>query len=327
MSAAGMIPVSTPVGNNPVPEFAALNALKGRLPLTGSVVISGAGLGLPGLGKHVFDDHNILDILSGEMRIEPLPTGTRQGMLEKRPVRLVKSEAGAIMQTIDDMDLTLKLAGQRGTFDPAGEFGMPQERLEAIDISTQLAIAAGIEALRDAGIPLVMAYKQTSTGSYLPDRWKLPESLADETGVIFASAFPGLDRMADEAEQFYQSQAVFKQVEELRRMLVLIPVQQADLKATFENRIAELEAEAARLDYHFDRRYIFRVLTMGHSQFAEYIGSARPQYARKCRLRIHHPCRSHCRRLDPARACPARGDCRRVTTSSAAASRNGSAHP
>ena len=47
--------------------------MDGRLPITGSVVISGAGLGLPGRGKHVFDDNNILDILNGEMRIEPLP--------------------------------------------------------------------------------------------------------------------------------------------------------------------------------------------------------------------------------------------------------------
>jgi malonyl CoA-acyl carrier protein transacylase len=250
--------------------------MDGRLPLTGSVVISGAGLGLPGRTKHVFDDNNILDILNGSMRIEALPVETRQGMLDKHPTRLVKSDAGAIMQPIDDMELTLKLAGQRGTFDPASEFGLPKDRLEAIDISTQLAIAAGIEALRDAGIPLVMAYKPTSTGSTLPDRWKLPERLADETGVIFASAFPGLDRMADESEKFYQSQALLKQIEELRSMARLIPAGQADLKTSFENRISELEAEAARLDYHFDRRYVFRVLTMGHSQFAEYIGARGP---------------------------------------------------
>ena len=42
---------------------------------------------------------------------------------------------------------------------------MPEERVEALDISTQLAIAAGIEALRDAGIPLVMNYKKTSRGT------------------------------------------------------------------------------------------------------------------------------------------------------------------
>ncbi len=248
----------------------------GRLPLTGSVVISGAGLGLPGRGRRVFDDGNILSLLRGEMRIEPLPEETRRAMLEKRPVRLVKSEAGAVMQEIDDLDLTLKLAGQRGEFNPVEEFGIPQDRFEAIDISTQLAIAAGIEALRDAGIPLVMAYKRTTTGSFLPDRWKLPEALADETGVIFASAFPGLDRMAEDASRFYEDRSLRRQLEELRRMSALVSAQQADLKQAFEKRIAELEAEIGRLDYHLDRRYIFRVLAMGHSQFAEYIGARGP---------------------------------------------------
>ncbi len=263
---------AAPVRAQAVPASSA----DGRPPLTGSVVISGAGLGLPGRGKHVFDDNNILSMLNGEMRIEPLPIETRQAMLDKSPIRLVKSESGAEMQTIEDIDQTIKLGGQRGTFDPAGEFGLPQDRLEAIDISTQLAIAAGIEALRDAGIPLVMAYKQTSTGSHLPDRWKLPAALADETGVIFASAFPGLERMADEAARFYESQTLVRQLEELRRMLALVPAGQTELRAAFTRRIVELETEVNRLDYHFDRRFIFRILAMGHSQFAEYIGARGP---------------------------------------------------
>jgi len=248
----------------------------GRLPLTGSVVISGAGLGLPGLGRHVFDDGNILSILNGEMRIEPLPLESRQAMLEKSPIRLVKSEAGAEMQTIEEIEQTIKLAGQRGLFDPATEFGMPEERLEAVDISTQLAIAAGIEALRDAGIPLVMGYKQTSTGTWLPERFKLPEALADETGVIFGSAFPGLDRMADETSRFYESQILEKQRDEVRRLLALVPSGQSELRAGLEKRIGELESALKHLDYHFDRRFIFRVLSMGHSQFAEYIGARGP---------------------------------------------------
>ena len=56
---------------------------------------------------------------------------------------------------------------------------MKSERAEVLDITTRLAIAAGIEALRDAGIPLVMGYKQTSTGSYLPQRWTETYATAD----------------------------------------------------------------------------------------------------------------------------------------------------
>ena len=86
-------------------------------------------------------------------------------MLEKHVTRLVKSDAGAVMEEITDLDQVLKLAGQGGEFDLQEEFGVPEERVETLDVSTQLAIAAGIEALRDAGIPLVMQYKKTTTGS------------------------------------------------------------------------------------------------------------------------------------------------------------------
>ncbi|GAP06224.1 polyketide synthase [Anaerolinea thermolimosa] len=248
----------------------------GRLPLTGSVVISGAGLGLPGREKPVFTDDNIHHILRGEIRIEPLPENQRRHMLEKRVVRLIKSEAGAVMQMIDSLDQTIKLAGQRGKFDPVDDFGIPADRVEATDISTRLAIAAGIEALRDAGIPLVMRYRMTSKGTYLPDRWKLPEALADETGVIFASAFPGLDEMAREAGRYYTFRHLEDQITELEGILKLVPMEQTGLRATLEERIRTLKAQKDALDYHFDRRFIFRVLSMGHSQFAEYIGARGP---------------------------------------------------
>ena len=248
----------------------------GRLPLTGSVVISGAGLGLPGRNKAVFDDQNILSILKGEIRIEPLPEELRQRMVEKRPTRLEKSEAGAQMIPIENVDLTVKLGGQRGQFDPVEEFGIPAERMDACDITTQLAIAAGIEALRDAGIPLVMAYRKTSKGTYLPDRWRLPEALADETGVIFASAFPGLDEMAEEMSRYSEYRQVEKQLEEVRNILSLVAVDQAGVRALLRERIKALETRLKELDYHFDRRFVFRVLAMGHSQFAEYIGARGP---------------------------------------------------
>ncbi|TLN17874.1 acyltransferase domain-containing protein, partial [bacterium] len=210
----------------------------GRLPLTGSVVITGAGLGLPGSGKHVFEDDNVARILRGDQLIEPLSEAKRNAMLERRVTRLVKSEAGAQMVTIDSLDQTVKLAGQSGLFDLAAEFGVPLDRVEATDISTQLAIAAGVEALRDAGIPLVMNYKRTSTGSFLPNRWMLPEPLADETGVIFASAFPGMDRLAEESARFSEYQSLNNQLAELRSLQAQFPAQ-SDLQQALGTRVKE----------------------------------------------------------------------------------------
>ena len=72
------------------------------------------------------------------------------------------------------------------------EFGVDAARDAALDRTTRLALGAGLDALRDAGIPLVMRYQSTTLGTMLPEQWGLPESMRDDTGVIFASAFPGL---------------------------------------------------------------------------------------------------------------------------------------
>ena len=278
----------------------------GRLPLTGSVVISGAGLGLPGRDGAVFREDNIERVLRGDSFIEPLPEETRNRMVEKRVTRLVKSSAGALMVEIDNLDQTIHLAGQRGTFDLAEEFGLPGERVEAYDISTKLAIAAGIEALRDAGIPLMMRYRKTSKDTLLPDRWMLPPSLADETGVIFASAFPGLDHMAEEAERFYRHKNLSQQLVELRNLQALSEDSSTAVVKALTERINALEREQAQLDYHFDRRFVFRVLAMGHSQFAEYIGARGPNTA------VNAACASTTQAVSLAEDWIRAGRCRRV---------------
>jgi 3-oxoacyl-(acyl-carrier-protein) synthase/NAD(P)-dependent dehydrogenase (short-subunit alcohol dehydrogenase family)/acyl carrier protein len=252
----------------------------GMLPITGSVVISGAGLGLPGVGTHVFGDENIERILKGEMRIEPISKEARQAILDKHITRLVKSEAGAVMEEITDLDQVIKLAGQGGEFDLEAEFGVPPDRVDSLDISSKLAIAAGVEALRDAGIPLVMSYRKTTTGSYLPDRWKLPESMRDDTGIIFGSAFPGLNRVVEEADRFYEARILEKQLDEVKSLLAAAQKAKSGVDSNFldemRKRAEEIETKIKEVNYHFDRRYVFRILSMGHSQFAEYIGARGP---------------------------------------------------
>ena len=269
------------VENPPIPVHTSRRSgMPETLPITGSVVITGAGLGLPGRGHRVFEDENIDQLLKGDMRIEGLSETERKQMLEKHVTRLVKSEAGAVMEEITSFDQTLKLAGQGGKFDLSEEFGIPEERVEALDIATRLAIGAGMEALRDAGIPLVLHFRRTSKGTYLPDRWKLPQALQDETGVIFASAFPGLNSMAQEAERFYQTRMLESQLQELIALRESVdagdPTGQSPLAQNLQQRIQQLEMEIQKTPYQLDRKFVFQVLSMGHSQFAEYIGARGP---------------------------------------------------
>jgi 3-oxoacyl-(acyl-carrier-protein) synthase/NAD(P)-dependent dehydrogenase (short-subunit alcohol dehydrogenase family)/acyl carrier protein len=99
--------------------------------------------------------------------------------------------------------------------------------------------------------------------------------MRDDTGVIFASAFPGMDAFADEMERHYTDLARRQQLEALRSLRARV-TDAEPVAAELDHRIREIEALLAEDGYQFDRRFLFRVLSMGHSQFAEIIGARGP---------------------------------------------------
>ena len=242
------------------------------------VVITGAALGLPGTDR-IFDDTNVSRILRGDQFIAPIPTHFRQAMLDRRITRLLKSENGEpTFESINDIADVIKLAGRGGEFDLEKEFGVSADRAAALDRVTRLAMGAGIDALRDAGIPLVMRYKTTTRGTQLPDRWGLPDAMRDDTGVIFGSAFPGYDSFADEMSRYYADHARREQLTMLEslRARAVEGNGHSNLILEIDRRIAEARATIEKSPYIFDRRFLFKTLSMGHSQFAEFIGARGP---------------------------------------------------
>ncbi|MEI8166239.1 MAG: acyltransferase domain-containing protein, partial [Chloroflexales bacterium] len=170
--------VTTHNGNGAAPDLAALGALLAQLvqqagvtaptaapfdrntPPAGSVVISGTGLGLPGAEKPVMAADNVERILRGDRLIDLIPERFRRLMVAKHVTRVVKGEDGAgSFQAIDDSDEVIRLAARPGSFDLSAEYGVPAKLVEALDVTTQLAMAAGLDALREARIPLVQTFK------------------------------------------------------------------------------------------------------------------------------------------------------------------------
>jgi acyl transferase domain-containing protein/acyl carrier protein len=243
------------------------------------VVITGAAVGLPG-AERLFDDGNVARMLDGEQGIDVIPSRLRREILDKHITRLVKGDDGsASFETIDRPGDVIKLAARAGAFNLHEEFGVDGDRMPALGRDTQLAIAAGIDALRDAGIPLVLRYKTTTKGTQLPDRWSLPEELRDDTGIIFASAFPGLEEMADDATRAAVDQMRrerLEALESLRARMLDHGETDAVVLAEVERRIHDVSRQVEEEAYAFDRRFIFRVLSMGHSQLAELIGARGP---------------------------------------------------
>ncbi len=171
-------------------------------------VISGSALGLPGLGE-VFSEQAVDALLSGTNMIGDLSEDLKKAMVAKNIVRLVKHKSGGgEMVPVTETGEVIKLGGQMGDFD-ISEFGI-DERLEAaLDETSQLAIAAGLLALRDAGLPLVPRYRETTTGKKVTTGWTLPESVGKTTGVIFASAFAGQDALIDEVKASFEDDYQF----------------------------------------------------------------------------------------------------------------------
>ena len=277
------------------------------------VTITGAALGLPGTGR-IFDDGNVARILRGEQSIDVIPTRFRRAMLDKHITRLVKSDKGGpTFESIDNVADVIKLAGRGGDFDLEKEFGVSAERLAALDRATQLAMAAGLDALRDAGIPLVMRYKTTSKGTQLPERWGLPDAMRDETGVIFASVFPGFDSFADEMERYHKDRARRDQLAMLESMYARLVEGEgrSTVGQEMARRIDDLRADLAKEPYNFDRRFLFHILSMGHSQFAEFIGARGPN------TQINAACASTTQAVAVANDWIRAGRCRRVIVVSA----------
>ncbi|MFL6291162.1 MAG: type I polyketide synthase, partial [Thermoanaerobaculia bacterium] len=240
------------------------------------VVITGAALGLPGSEK-VFDDGNVGRILRGEQGIDAIPMRLRRAMTEKNVTRLIKSDEGGgpRFETIASPSEVIKLAARAGELDLARDFGLPEERLAAFDRTTRLAIGAGLDALRDAGIPLVLRYKTTTTGSRLPDRWGLPDDMRDDTGIIFASAFPGLDSLVGQMEHYHRDKTLRSRLADLEDLKARLAGGNG-MSSEIERRIREIRSEMERDPFTFDRRFLFQVLSMGHSQLAETIGARGP---------------------------------------------------
>ena len=123
-----------------------------------------------------------------------------------------------------------------------------------------------------------MRYKTTTKGTQLPERWGLPDALRDDTGVIFASAFPGYDSFADEMARYYADHERHEQLATLESLLAgaVEGNGHSALVQEMKRRIDELRAAIAKEPYVFNRRFLLRVLSMGHSQFAEFIGARGP---------------------------------------------------
>ncbi|MDX1612589.1 MAG: ACP S-malonyltransferase, partial [Candidatus Thermoplasmatota archaeon] len=140
------------------------------------VVVSGISLGLPGT-QDPFAPANLDHLLAGENRIQQVPGRLKQQMANMGITRLIKdAPGGPTLAPIQDADDVVQLAGQ-ATLPNLKDYDVHEDWLESADATAHLAVAAALEALTDANIPLVREQRTTRTGTTLEGGWVLPEPL------------------------------------------------------------------------------------------------------------------------------------------------------
>jgi phosphopantetheine--protein transferase-like protein len=169
-------------------------------PAAEAIWITGASAGVPGRAR-LFDDEGLDALLRGETLLGRIEPHLKQAIVDQRIERLVKSADGTgTLEPVSGPEAVMTWAGRAGALPLVEDYRVSAEWDQDRDPTTRMALAAAHEALRDAWLPLVEQRRAVSGGRTLSAGFRLPEPVGQETGVIFASAFPGYAKLLELVE-------------------------------------------------------------------------------------------------------------------------------
>ncbi len=246
---------------------------------TDRIVISGVSVGLPGKARRVFAADNFDRILEGTNFIEPLTIEDQKRITDKNITRLFKQPDGnARFVEITRTEDVIQLAGQLGYFSLTDEYGIKTQ----YDIAMALAVAAGIEALKDAGIPLVMQYKEAAAGGgkMIPDGFALPMEMQEETGVIITSLWPSNETLLNEMERYLYDRFYLKPYEEFENIYFYLMenVKEMGVKEKITDWFFKIKGSKQENfgAYKFDRNFLMNACPLGAAHLAQIIRAKGP---------------------------------------------------
>ncbi|MCG8638802.1 MAG: acyltransferase domain-containing protein [Desulfobacterales bacterium] len=245
---------------------------------TNRIMISGVSVGLPGKARRVFASDNFDAILNGENFIESVTADVQERFIDKNITKLFKQPDGnARFVQITKAEDVIHLAGQLGYFDLSDDYGIKEE----YDIVMAISIAAGIEALKDANIPLVMQYKKVNDGKTLiPDGFALPEDMQEDTGVILTSLWPNGETILSELEKYLYEKIFLKPYEEFEKIYYFLmeKVKDPEIKEQLTEWFfkAKSRKKSGFKKYKFDRDFLANACPLGSAHLAQIIKAKGP---------------------------------------------------
>lgn len=250
------------------------------------IVISGVAITLSSRNKDVLPtdytaSQNVQRIIEGEMFISEVPEKVQEKMLEKNLIKVIKHKDGTIeRKPIGKSEEHIHLYSSIGNFDLT-RYGVASSIVNTMDRAVQLAIASGLDALKDAGI--VTGIGENTSG------WVIPESMQNSTGIIYAASFPALETTIEEVERFYNPKTI--EGLDVKTMFIALRTRlekSLGNKFSYDSIKALKDLENLFLEgckngkdstsdtYEFDRKFLLRILVLGNAQLAQIIKAKGP---------------------------------------------------
>jgi len=248
-----------------------------------SLVFSGVAIGLPGSFKKAFDDNNFDYIAEGRNMIEMLTDDEARSILDLNITRLIKTEKETVFKKIESINEVIHFAGKFGKMDMINDYLIDEKMLSQMTQTICAGVAAGYEALKDAGIPLVREYKRTASGSMLPVRLALPKEMQDDTGIIYANGLWPIETVIAEVSKYTASKfGASTRVEILKFFESIIsrvsdPETKKLLGDWFAMYYSRLSPNPGEADvYEFNHNFMNMLASQANNRLAQLIGATGP---------------------------------------------------
>ena len=248
-----------------------------------SIVYSGVSIGLPGTFKKAFSDDNFDYISEGKNMIELLTDDEAKSIYDLNVTRLIKTEKETIFKKILSINEVIHFAGKFGKMDMVNDYLVDEKVLNQMTQTVCAGVAAGYEALKDAGIPLVREYKMTASGSMLPGRLVLPKEMQDDTGIIYANGLWPLESVIAEVSKFTAAKFGSSTRVEILNFFEAIISRVTDFETKkmlgdwFALYYSRLSANPFESDvYEFNHNFMALLSSQANNRLAQFIGAAGP---------------------------------------------------
>ncbi|TMW55756.1 hypothetical protein Poli38472_010638 [Pythium oligandrum] len=190
----------------------------------GGVYVSGVSVILPGRDAPDNSGESALKaLLNGDNCIETLTDAAVDAMLSRNIVQFKKSadKQSTEAMKVTTRDESIQVAAIMRPVDlTSAPYNVSTSMVEGMDESTRLGVAAGLDALKQAGLV-----------SGQNGNWQLEDRVAASTGVIYATSYPSMSAAVAEASRFHTTDKASYELDRkyLFKILVLANAQLAQI--------------------------------------------------------------------------------------------------